>query len=123
MTTPLRPFLLICVLACPVLWCADVPETDKQLSEKEVPAAVLKTMQTAAAGAKLGEYESEKKGGKDVFTATFHDQKSVEQEVTVAPDGTLISVAKEDDEPGQHDQQETKPVELKPMEVKTNDAK
>lgn len=91
----LHPLLFACVLGCPGLYSAEENET--KLAEKDLPAAVLATMHTAAAGAKLDEFESETKKGKAVFTATFTDAKGVEQEVTVDPSGTLISVEKEDD--------------------------
>lgn len=99
MTKTITIALLAGLLASPALWCADAPSeaSEKKLSEHDVPAAVLKTMQDAAAGAKLGEYESETKQGISVFTATFHDKDGVEQEVTVTPDGKLIGVSKEDD--------------------------
>ncbi len=91
----LHPLLFACVLGCPSLYSAEENET--KLTEKDLPAAVLTTMHTAAVGAKLGEFESETKKGKVVYTATFTDAKGVEQEVTVDPSGKLISVEKEDD--------------------------
>lgn len=113
MTKTITIALLAGLLASPVLWCADAAEHEKKLTEHDVPAAVLTTMQTAAAGAKLGEYESETKKGVAVFTATFHDKAGVEQEVTVAPDGKLISVAKEDDGDDQKDGKDEKKGDMK----------
>jgi len=114
----LHPVLLACILGFPAAWSAE-EEHEQKLAEKDVPAAVLATMKTAAAGAKLEEFESETKNGKAVFTATFDDAKGVEQEVTVDPSGKLISVKKEDDdEHGQHeDKDEKKTDEAKPKAV------
>lgn len=95
MKRSLTPFLLLACVAT-AAWSAETDE--HELAEKDVPPAVLKTMKAAAAdGTKLGEFESEKKDGKAVFTATFHNPAKVEMEITVLPDGTLVSVEKEDD--------------------------
>lgn len=111
----LYPLMLAGVLGLPAVWGAE-EEHEKKLAEKDVPAAVLATMKTAAAGAKLDEFESETKHGKPVFTATFEDAKGVEQEITVEPSGKLISVKKEaDDEHGQHEDQDEKKSDAKPQ--------
>jgi hypothetical protein len=105
-----NPFLVLACVACvstsavsTSAWSADTDE--HELAEKDVPAAVLKTMKTAAAeGTELGEFESEKKDNKEVYTATFHTKAQVEMEITVLPDGTLVSVKPEDDnDAGHHD--------------------
>ncbi len=106
MIKSLTPLVLALALGSPALWSAE-DEHEQKLVEKDVPAAVLTTMKASADGAKLGEYESETKAGKAVFTATFTDKKGVEQEVTVAPDGKLISVVKEDDD-NHHDGENAK---------------
>lgn len=82
------------------LWSA---EDEVELKKEEVPAAVLETMQKAAGGAVLGEFEKETKKGVVVFTATFTKDKQ-EMEVTVDPQGKLISVEAEDDEDGDKDE-------------------
>ena len=114
----LYPVLLACVLGFPAAWGAE-EEHEQKLAEKDVPAAVLATMKTAAAGAKLDEFESETKHGKAVFTATFDDAKGIEQEVTVDPSGKLISVEKEDDA----DKSDQKPDEKKVDEKKVDEKK
>ncbi len=92
--------LASCLLCLAFGVTARAAETDEhKLAEKDVPPAVLATMRKAAPpGVKLGEFESEKQDGKAVFTATFHDAANVEMEITVLPDGTLVGVAKDDDE-------------------------
>ena len=71
---------------------------ETELAITDVPAAVLATMQKSAAGAKLAEFERETEKGKTVYTATFDGKDGKEMEVTVNPDGTLISVELEKDE-------------------------
>ena len=92
----LTSMLLVAAIGSATLWGADAMTAEMEITEKDVPAAVLKTMQQVAGAAKLGDFESEKKDGKKVFTATFADAAGVEQEVTVAPDGKLIGVEKDD---------------------------
>ena len=72
-------------------WSADV-----SLKKEEVPPAVLATMEKAANGSALIDYEKEtKKDGKVIFTANFKDKDGKEMEIEVSPDGTLIKVAAE----------------------------
>jgi len=71
---------------------------ETELAITDVPAAVLATMQKSAAGAKLAEFERETEKGKTVYTATFDGKDGKEMEVTVNPDGTLVSVELEKDE-------------------------
>ncbi|HEX3133349.1 MAG TPA: hypothetical protein VHX44_07165 [Planctomycetota bacterium] len=75
------------------LWSAD---DEVELKKEEVPAAVLATMEKAAAGAALDEFEKETKKGVVVFTATFDGKDKKEMEVTVDAQGKLISVEAED---------------------------
>jgi hypothetical protein len=88
------PRLLTLALALAVTtaaWSADV-----SLKKEDVPAAVLATMEKAGGGQKLIDFEKETgKDGKVVFTANFKDTAGKEQEIEVAPDGTLIKVAPE----------------------------
>ena len=73
-------------------WSADV-----SLKKEEVPPKVLATMEKAANGNALIDYEKEtnKKDGKVIYTANFKDKAGKEMEVEVNPDGTLIKVAAE----------------------------
>jgi antitoxin component YwqK of YwqJK toxin-antitoxin module len=82
------------------LWSAD---DEVELKKEEVPAAVLETMQKAAAGAALDEFEKETKKGAVVFTATFVGKDKKEMEVTVDAQGKLVSVEAEDDEDDKKD--------------------
>ena len=94
----------------------DGEETERKLAEADVPAAVLATMRTSAAGAKLGDYEAEKKAGADVYTAEFTRADGVKMEVTVAADGTLRGLEKDEDEEGDHGdaKPEVKPAVAEP---------
>ena len=106
MTNPIRLTLtavslvvsLVVSLACLPAFAAEEADHERKLDEKDVPKAVLATMTKAAGTAKLSDYEAEFITGKEVFTASFVDVKTkVEMEVTVDPDGKLISVEKEDE--------------------------
>ena len=102
MTNRIRFSLLALSIACLPAFAAEEPEHERELAEKDVPKAVLATMTKAAGTAKLDEFEAESKKGKDVYTATFTDEKTkIEMEVTVDPDGKLIGVEKEDDHAGE----------------------
>jgi hypothetical protein len=83
--------LALGLAATTAAWSADEP-----LKKENVPAAVLSTMEKAAGGQKLIDFEKEtSKDGKVIFTANFKDTAGKEQEIEVAPDGTLIKVAPE----------------------------
>jgi hypothetical protein len=85
------------------LWSAD---DEVELKKEEVPAAVLETMQKAAAGAALDEFEKETKKGVVVFTATFEGKDKKEMEVTVDAQGKLISVEVEDADEDKKDEKD-----------------
>lgn len=72
-------------------WSAEVV-----IKKEEVPPAVLATMEKAAEGATLSDYEKETdKDGKVTFTADFKNKAGKEMEVEVNPDGSLLKVGAE----------------------------
>lgn len=73
-------------------------EQSTDLKADQVPAPVMATMVKAANGGKLSEFEQEVKNGKTVFTAEVKDAAGKVNEITVSPDGTLVSVAPEEEE-------------------------
>lgn len=103
MNTLCTPCIVLACIASVSTSAWSVETDDHELAEKDVPAAVLKTMKTAAAeGTKLGDFEHENKDRIEAYTATFHTKAQVEMEITVLPDGTLVSVKQEDDNDTDH---------------------
>jgi hypothetical protein len=85
-------------------------EKETRLNAADVPAAVKATLEKAANGAQLSEFEREQKQGKTVYTAEIPGtEKGTVTEFTVAEDGTLLGQEteksdgdKEDGEKGEH---------------------
>ena len=89
---------ILSVLLAATLGFAYAEEKSQELTAEQVPAAVMATMVKAANGGKLSDFEQEVKAGKTVYTAEIKDAAGKELEVEVAADGTLVSVAAEDDD-------------------------
>jgi uncharacterized membrane protein YkoI len=92
---------------------ASAEEAELKLSD--CPAAVQKTLQREAYGAKIDEVEKEIEDGKTTYEAEVTiDGK--EYEISVADDGTLLEKVLEDaddDDEKEDEQKETKDVEIK----------
>ncbi len=90
--------------------CAWSEEKEVELKAADLPAAVKATLEKAANGAPLSEFEREQKKGKTVYTAEIPGtEKGTVIEFTVAEDGTLLGQeveksegGKEDEEKGEH---------------------
>jgi len=86
-------------------------EEEEKLKAEQVPAVVKATLDKAAGGAALGEFERETKHGKTVYTAEIPGtEKGTVIEFTVGEDGTLLKTEteKEDGEKGGKEEKEEK---------------
>lgn len=80
-------------------------DEEKEVSIKEIPAAVKATILAEAEGGTIEEIELETEDGKTVYEAdVIIDGKEVE--IQVAPDGTLLSTKAEDDDGDDDDDDE-----------------
>jgi hypothetical protein len=81
-------------------WCGD---DEVKLKQEEVPAVVLAALEKAANGKALSEFEQEQKHRKTVYTAEFTAADGKKMEITVAQDGTVLTVEAEGDEKDEKD--------------------
>ncbi|MBA3938541.1 MAG: hypothetical protein H0X38_13865 [Planctomycetes bacterium] len=71
-------------------------EEEEKVTVDQLPAAVKTTLEAAAKGAALSEFEREHKKGKIVYTAEIPGtEKGTVIEFTVAEDGTLLKTETE----------------------------
>jgi hypothetical protein len=76
---------------------------DKDLTADQLPPAVLATMQQAAHGQPLSNFEQETRNGAIQYTAEIPATEKTVTEFAVAPDGTLISQKTEEKDADEKD--------------------
>jgi hypothetical protein len=83
-------------------------ENEKKLSQDQIPAAVLKTLQKESDNAKLDDVEKQSDGDKTVYEADVSINGKI-YEIRVSDDGTLLSKKLEhgEDEEQKDDQKQT----------------
>lgn len=91
-----KRLVLISAIGLCILGCSSSEKDEVSLTLEQVPAAVRATINKEAAGSQITEIERELEDGKTVYTAEI-SKDGKEEELTIAPDGRLISRELEDD--------------------------
>ena len=90
---------LLTILGAALAW----GEEEVDITRDQVPAAALAVMVKAAGASAVSDFVRAQEDGKTVYSAEFTTADGILMEVTVSPEGALIAVEKEVEDPPKPD--------------------